>query len=150
MIFRRHTSDQGIRFIAAWEGFRPRPYKPVPGEPYLTIGFGHYGPDVKPWWILTRREARRLLRKDVKWAEKAVRRGVKVRLNQNQFDALVSFTFNCGAGAFSSSTLLRLLNQGNYAAVPSELRKWVNGANGPLPGLMARRKAEGDLFTQRP
>ena len=65
-----------------------------------------------------------------------------------QFDALVSFVFNVGAGAFGGSTLLRRLNQGEYKAVPAELMRWVNSGGRPLPGLVRRRQAEGVLFSR--
>jgi GH24 family phage-related lysozyme (muramidase) len=73
-------------------------------------------------------------------------------LNQNQNDALVSFVYNVGDGNFQKSTLLRLLNQGNYAAVPAELKKWTkarqNGQLIDLPGLVRRRAAEAELFSE--
>lgn len=148
MIRRRHITDRGLRFIGRFEGFRADAYKPVAAEQYWTIGYGHYGPDVRPTDTITKAAALKLLRKDAKVAEKAVRRNVRVRLNQEQFDALVSFVFNVGAGAFANSTLLAWLNQGNYASVPSQLMRWVNGASGPLAGLVARREAEGRLFSR--
>ena len=69
-------------------------------------------------------------------------------LTQYQFDALVSFVFNVGVGAFGGSTLLRRLNQGDYNAVPAELMRWVNSGGTPLPGLVRRRRAEGVLFSR--
>lgn len=142
----KQTSDKGIRFIGKFEGFISHAYKPVAAEQYYTIGYGHYGPDVKPGDQITKGKARDLLRKDCNKSEKFVRDLVKVNLSQPQFDALVSFVFNIGGGAFSTSTLLRLLNQGKYASVPAQLDLWVNGASGPLEGLITRRKAEGKLF----
>ena len=70
-----------------------------------------------------------------------------VPLNQNQFDALVSFVYNLGAGAFEGSTLLKDLNAHNFAAVPGQLEEWVHAGSQVLPGLVARRKAEARLFT---
>jgi lysozyme len=72
---------------------------------------------------------------------------VHVALNQQQFDALVSFVYNLGAGAFESSTLLRDLNAHNFAAVPGQLEEWCHAGGQVLAGLVARRKAEARLFT---
>lgn len=141
----KKVSDKGVRFVARFEGFNETAYR-LPGEQYLTIGYGHYGADVKPGEKITKKAARELLRKDLHSAAETVREKVKVKLNQAQFDALASFTFNVGPGAFAESTLLSLLNEGNYGSVPAQLNRWVNGAQGPLPGLVTRRKAEGDLF----
>ena len=89
-----------------------------------------------------------ILRYDVALAEKAVNKLVKVPLNQNQFDALVSFVFNIGETQFASSTLLAKLNNQDYQAVPSELNRWVHGSGKKLPGLINRRRDEGDLFSK--
>lgn len=142
---RRQVSDKGLRFVARFEGFSGTAYR-LPGEQYLTIGYGHYGADVKPGQTISNLEALKLLRKDLGKSARTVRKAVKVKLNQEQFDALASFTYNVGPGAFTDSTLLRLLNEGQYGAVPAQLLRWVNGAQGPLPGLVTRRKAEGALF----
>lgn len=144
---RQHVSDRGTRFVSRFEGFSGTAYR-FPGETYYTIGYGHAGPDVKPNQTITKKAARELLRKDLRTSAKAVRKGVKVKLNQEQFDALCSFVYNVGPGAFNISTLLSLLNKGEYASVPSQLMRWVNGAQGPLPGLVTRRKAEGALFAR--
>lgn len=144
------VSNDGIDFIASHEGFRSCAYKPVSSEQYWTIGYGHYGPDVKSGDCISKSEAIALLRKDVAGADAVVHYEVHVRLNQNQYDALVSFVFNVGAGAFRSSTLLRELNAGNYDKVPSELLRWTKDNNGNvLPGLVTRRKDEGSLFTRK-
>ncbi|GGQ70095.1 lysozyme [Couchioplanes azureus] len=87
-------------------------------------------------------------------AEQTVAAGVTVPLAQHQFDALVAFVCEVGQARFTSSTLLRLLNRGDYLAVPEELRKWVkarrNGAVTVLPELTRRRQAEADLFRKPP
>jgi GH24 family phage-related lysozyme (muramidase) len=72
----------------------------------------------------------------------------EVPLNQQQFDALISFTFNCGEGALTASTLRKRLNRREYAGVPSELNKWVMSGGKKLEGLIRRRKAEGALFSK--
>lgn len=140
------VSRHGLRFIAHWEGFSPVACKAHPSERWLTIGHGHYGPDVAPGQTITRRRARRLLRKDARIANRAVNDLVKVPLTRNQHDALVSFTYNLGPGALASSTLLRELNAGRYRRVPPELRKWVFAGGERLLGLERRRRSEARLW----
>jgi lysozyme len=136
-------SEDGAAFIASWEGFRALAYQDVVGV--WTIGYGHTA-GVRPGQTVTRAEALKLLMQDASIAEAAVRSGVAVRLNQHQFDALVSFVFNVGTGAFQGSTLRAVLNAGRYGAVPGELMRWVNAGSHPVQGLVNRRRAEADLF----
>ena len=90
-----------------------------------------------------------ILKDDLKTYENYVNKYVKVKLNQNQFDALVSFTFNCGGGALKSSTLLKKLNKGDYTGAANELLRW-NKANGKiLAGLTRRRQSEKALFLKQ-
>jgi lysozyme len=142
-------SPAGVRFIGRWEGFRGNLYNDPLG--HCTIGFGHLvhrgncdGSEPARFKRgITRRRGLKLLRKDIADYEVAINDVVQVALNQQQFDALVSFAYNVGTGAFGTSTLVRKLNQGHYQAVRSELMRWTN--NG-LPGLVSRRRAEGELF----
>ncbi len=90
-----------------------------------------------------------LLRKDVGIAERAVLRLISVPLTDGQFDALVSFTFNLGAGALQRSTLRRKVNRGEHQAVPAELMKWVWAAGKRMPRLVRRRKAETSVYCTR-
>ena len=78
--------------------------------------------------------------------EKAVNDSVTALLNQNQFDALVSFTYNVGIQAFKDSTLLRLLNKKNYRGAAQQFERWVKAGKKTLPGLVSRRKEEKELF----
>lgn len=140
------TSQQGIDLIKSFEGLQTKAYVCPAGV--LTIGYGHTL-NVKPDQTITKEEAEKLLAEDLVKFEDAVERNIIVPLNQQQFDALVSFTFNCGAGALEKSTLRKRLNNKedpNKVAI-EELPKWVNGDNGPLPGLVRRREAEVKLFT---
>ena len=91
-------------------------------------------------------QAERLLMADLQGVEAAVRRLIRVPLTQNQFDALVSFTFNLGAGRLQASRLRMVINRGEYAAAPAEFRRWVVGGGRKLPGLVARRRAEIELY----
>ena len=91
---------------------------------------------------LTPVQVRALLEQDLAWAEEAVNRHVELGLTQAQFDALVSFTFNAGAHAFKTSTLLKKVNAGDFVAVPEQLRRWVYSANQVDPILVKRREGE--------
>jgi lysozyme len=116
----------------------------------MTIGYGHTK-GVKKNMRITKEEAENLLRDDLRSFEAEVKNMVDVPLSQYQFDALVSFVFNLGAANFKSSTLLKKLNAGDYAAVPAQLMRWnkarVGGKLQPLTGLTRRRTAEAALFT---
>jgi GH24 family phage-related lysozyme (muramidase) len=147
---RRKISDDGIALIANFEGLRLAAYKPVASEHWYTIGYGHYGPDVKRGMVITKARALELLRRDVKIAEGAVRNLVQVPLRQQEYDALVSFAFNVGNGNFSSSTLLRLLNQRKYRRAGWQFKRWNRDGTGRvLLGLSRRRAAEHKLYRSK-
>ena len=97
---------------------------------------------------ISEHDAALFLRRDIASAEKAVRSAVTVPLTQDQFDALVSFTNNVGSENLRSSTLLRLLNRGDYNSVPEQLQRWVKGGGQVLPGLVERREKEAALFSR--
>ncbi len=139
-------SNTGLSLIKSFEGVRLTAYKAVPTEEHWTIGYGHYGPDVKQNMRITQDQADEYFRKDVARFEKAVNDNVKVPLNQNQFDALVSFTYNCGAGALQRSTLLELLNQGKYKEAADQFDLWNKSSGKVLAGLVKRRAKEKELF----
>jgi lysozyme len=137
------TSLTGIQLIKEWEGWRDKAYLCPAGK--WTIGYGHTK-TAKRGMVISKENGEKLLREDLQVYENAVNRLVTVPLNQNQFDALVSFTYNVGRGAFSQSTLLRYLNNGHYDAAANQFTKWVNGGGKELPGLVARRETERTLF----
>lgn len=151
-------SEHGLELIKQWEGFKPDVYKDSAGLP--TIGVGHLitkseqttgeivigGLPVQYANGLTGQQVLDLLSQDVQPAEQAVNNGVKVALDQNQFDALVSFTFNVGVGAFTSSTLLKVLNQSQYDGVPDQLRRWNKAGGKVVQGLVNRRENEVKLW----
>ena len=113
----------------------------------LTIGYGHTGSDVLLGMEITEEEAELILKEDLGRFEASVRTLISVRLTQHEFDAIVSFAFNVGTGALEQSTFRRRMNAGEHKpkVFQEEFPKWVNGANGPLPGLVRRREAEVDL-----
>ncbi len=136
-------SQNGLNLIKGFEGLRLSAYQDSAGV--WTIGYGHTG-GVRPGQRISQAQAEQYLRSDVRWAEQAVRDNVKVPLSQNQFDALVSFTFNVGAGALKDSTLLKKLNAGDYAGAQAEFGRWVNAGGQRLEGLVRRRAEEAQLF----
>ena len=142
------TSPAGVELIKDFEGLRLEAY-PDPGtggDPW-TIGYGHTGPEVKPGLAINIEQAGVFLKEDLVRFEEAVSKLITVELNQYEFDALVSFTYNCGWFALEDSTLRRRLNAGEAkcSVFKEELPKWVNGGNGPMPGLVRRRDAEAEL-----
>jgi len=136
-------SNKGIELIKKHEGLRLSAYQCSAGV--WTIGYGHTG-NVTPDMTITLAEAEELLRKDLLTAETAVN-AAYLAVNQNQFDALVSFVFNIGKGAFGKSTLLKkaVVNPDD-PSIRDEFMKWVNGGGQRLPGLVKRRNDEANLY----
>jgi len=140
------TSDAGIALVKEFEHLELAPYYDAAGFP--TVGYGHLlsrerWADLSQWAVITEEEADAfLLRKDLAVAESAVTRLVRIPLSHGQASALVSFTFNLGSGALQASTLRRVLNRGEYHAVPAQLRRWVFAGARRLRGLARRRRAE--------
>ncbi|MFM2313731.1 MAG: hypothetical protein RLZZ04_3007 [Cyanobacteriota bacterium] len=136
-------SQAGIELIKRFEGCRTNAYRCSAGV--WTIGYGHTQ-TAKPGMMISHLDAEALLKKDLSRYEDAVTRLVKVPLTQGQYDALVSFAFNCGVEALRVSSLLRYLNKGQYNLAALQFPRW-NRANGKiLPGLASRREAEQKLF----
>ncbi len=147
-------SARGIELIKHFEGFRGDLYNDPAG--HCTIGYGHLvhrgncdGSESAEFRSgITQARATELLIEKVHAFERTVNEKVKVDITQEEFDALVSFCYNVGSGAFSGSTLLRKLNEGDFAAVPSELKRWNKGGGRVLPGLVRRRETEAKLFSE--
>jgi len=149
----RNLNKESIALIKQWEGIELTAY-PDPGSsnghPW-TIGYGHTSDDffkVYKGLTISEAKAEELLVHDLKEATEAVDKYVTVELSDNQYGALSSFVHNIGVGAFSKSTLVRELNKGNYARVPSELAKWINNDGKPMKGLVNRRAAEAGLWAK--
>lgn len=137
-------SNNGLALIKKFEGCKLTAYKPISTEKYWTIGYGHYGSDVKQGQTISQSQADAYLKSDCATAEKAVNRyNNKYHWNQNQFDALVSFTFNCGVG-----NLNMLLNNGNrtISEISSKITEYNKAGGKVLKGLVNRRAAEKELF----
>lgn len=141
-----HISPIGLSLIKSFEGFYPKAYLCPAG--LQTIGYGHV---IRPGEVfaqpLSETQAETLLRQDVFFAEAAVDRLIKVPLTQGQFDALASFTFNCGAGSLQRSTLRACINRQEHERVPEELLKWTRVGGKIVSGLLRRRMAEAALYT---
>lgn len=136
------TSPNGINLIKRFEGLRLKPYLCPASIP--TVGYGHTKGVSLNDPEITEADADRLLSEDLRLYEQSIVEMVKVKINQNQFDALVSFAFNLGTGALRSSTLLRKLNAGQPCS--TEFDRWVFSGNKALTGLVRRRAAERRLF----
>ena len=134
------TSDAGINLIKSFEGLRLKAYKPVSTEKYYTIGYGHYGADVKPDMVISSEYAEALLRLDLDKFERAVN-SYERNWNQNQFDALVSFAFNCGV-----ANLKRLVTNRTNAQIAQKIVLYNKAGGKVLKGLVRRRAAEQELF----
>ncbi len=141
------TGMLGMQLIRNFEGFVDHVYKDAVGYP--TIGIGHLikAGEIFPEKI-TEAEAYDILAKDLKEAEDAVNKLVKVTLRQNQFDALVSFVFNLGAGNFAGSTLLKMVNASDFNNAAGQFIRWNRAGGKVLTGLTRRREAEAALFLQ--
>ena len=139
-------SKAGLDLIKQFEGLHLKAYRCPAGVP--TIGYGHTA-GVAMGQTITQQQADDYLRRDVRQFERAVSRLVSVPLTQGQFDALVSFAFNLGEGALAQSTLLRLLNAGDYAGAAAQFDRWNKAGGRVLPGLVRRRAAERALFEAR-
>ncbi len=141
-----NISKEGIALIQKFEGCRLESYQCEANV--WTLGWGHTA-EVKEGDTCTQEEADSMLESDLVQYENNVKAAVKVELSQNQFDALVSFCYNLGAANLLSSTLLRLLNEGNYEGAAGEFKKWIYANKQVSDGLVRRREAESLLFEGR-
>ena len=133
-----------VSLIKRFEGFSATAYSCPAG--YLTIGYGHVLSAENAFGTISESEAERLLIQDIRHAERAIARLIVMPLTQGQHDALVSFTFNLGAGALQRSALRRKINAGLHEEIPTELMRWVYAGGKKLAGLVRRRQAEANLY----
>jgi lysozyme len=141
------TSEAGRALIRRHEGFRALPYLCPAGRP--TIGYGHVIAPGERIDRVTEDEADRLLAVDLRRVEASLRDLVRVPVTQGQWDALASLAYNVGVGALGASTLLRKVNAGDVAGAAAEFGRWVHAGKRVLPGLVARRADERNLFDGR-
>ena len=139
------TSEKGIALITAFEGFSPKACKCVPTEKYLTIGYGHYGKDVKEGGTITKGKALELLKSDlVRFEKKVMRYNDIYNYNQNEFDALVSFAYNVGSidGLTKNGTRSK-------AEIAKYITMYNRSGGRVLDGLTKRRNKEKELFLRK-
>lgn len=148
-------SPRGVEFIVSFEGKHKllpdgtyKAYLDTLAKPNVWTIFCGLTKGVGPNTCITEDQGNAMFRKELAVFEDAVEKHVTVPLNQNQFDALVSFVYNCGPNALKTSTLLKRLNAGKYAEVPAQLARWNKAGGKVWPGLTRRRAAEGALFME--
>lgn len=139
----KSINTSGLNLLKEFEGLRLNSYDD--GVGVWTIGYGHTA-DVYPNQVINQQQAIAFLDQDLKYFETGILDLVKVPLTENQFSALVCFSFNVGLGAFGDSTMLKLLNDRDYKNAANEFSRWINGGGRILEGLVRRRSAERSLF----
>lgn len=137
------TSQRGMDFIRSYEALRLKAYDDSTGV--WTIGYGHTA-GVTPGMTITESQAVDYFRTDLKSFERSVNKYVIVPITQNMFDALVSFTFNLGAGTLKRSTLLKKLNCNDFAGAAAEFDRFIYAGGKIMRGLVRRRAAEKEIF----
>jgi lysozyme len=142
-------SEQGLALIRKFEGFSTTPYICPAGR--KTIGYGHVVREGEyfPEQGISREEAEIVLKQDVNYYECAINRLVRLPLNINQFDALVSLVYNVGVYAFEKSSLLKFLNMDEFEKAAGEFNRWVYVKKHKNRGLIARRAEESQLFSKK-
>lgn len=147
----RSISDNGLHFTAAFEQFRGTAYRATSAEKYLTIGYGHYGSDVKEGQKITEGQALILLNRDMAAAVKAVDAVAHPSLTQAQFDAVVDLVFNAGAGVIASNTGTgQALRAGDVKTLRAKLALFINQNGKPVLGLRRRVAGRLALFDGKP
>ena len=141
------TSQEGISLIKSFEGCELTAYRCSANVP--TIGYGHTA-GVSDGDTCTQEEAESMLAEDLVEFEDYVKKYVETDLQQNEFDALVAWTYNLGPKNLSESTLLKELNAGNLEEVPRQMKRWNRAGGEVLDGLIRRREAESLLFKGEP
>lgn len=141
----REVTEDGLSIIKTFESFSPKTYICPAG--FKTIGYGHLIKKNEKFGIITEEEAVILLKSDILVATRAVARYINSNITDSQFSALVSFTFNLGAGALQSSSLRQKINYDPTCSnIYGEFLKWVYAGGRKLAGLERRRRAEADLY----
>ena len=139
----------GEKLIKNFENCKLTAYKADKSEKYYTIGWGHYGVDVKKGMKISKATAEKLFENDIKYFESSVNSCLKVKVTQSMFNALVSFTYNVGFGAFKNSTLLKYVNKKQFSKASKEFKKWNKCGGKVLKGLVKRRLLEQSEFERQ-
>jgi lysozyme len=138
-----NIGNKGLEMIKHFEGLELNAYQCAAGV--WTIGYGHTK-GVQKGMVISEDTANEMLVEELKEYENYINTLVKVELNQNQFDAMVSWVYNLGSSNLQASTLLKVLNAGDYEGVPAQIMRWNKAGGKVLEGLTRRRQAEADLF----
>lgn len=138
-----NIGTKGLEMIKHFEGLELNAYQCAAGV--WTIGYGHTK-GVQKGMVISEDTANEMLVEELNEYENYINTLVNVELNQNQFDAMVSWVYNLGGGNLKASTLLKVLNAGDYAGVPAQMMRWNKAGGKVLEGLTRRRQAEADLF----
>jgi lysozyme len=139
--------EQAVQIVKQFEGLRLTAYRDPVG--LLSIGYGHFNSTPPPCvdcMVITEKEADSMLQNDLEHILSLIQGHIAVDLTDNQLAALISFAFNLGQNALINSTLLKELNAGNTQAAAEQFELWVHAGGQTLPGLVARRAAEKELF----
>jgi lysozyme len=136
-------SEKGLELLKHYEGCELTAYRCSANV--LTIGYGHTK-GVTEDMVITQEEADQMLHDEMPEYEGYINDKVTVELNQDQFDAMVCWVYNLGSGNLSSSTLLKVLNDGDYDGVPEQMKRWNKAGGKVLNGLTKRRDSEAKLF----
>lgn len=136
-------SAEGLALIKKFEGCELEAYQDAVGV--WTIGYGHIK-GVKEGMTITKQQAEEMLLEELVEYENYVLEAVNHQLDQCMFDALVSWTYNLGPSNLNASTMLKVLNAGDYDAVPEQIKRWNKAGGKVLTGLVRRREAEALLF----
>jgi GH24 family phage-related lysozyme (muramidase) len=136
-------SVEGLSLIKKFEGLELNAYQCAAGV--WTIGYGHTK-GVFEGQKITKAEADEMLVLEMEEYEKAVNDAVTISIDQCMFDALVSWTYNLGPSNLNASTMLKVLNSGDYDGVPEQIKRWNKAGGKVLEGLIRRRNAEALLF----
>jgi lysozyme len=140
----RQINLAGFKLITSFEGCRLTSYKDQVGV--WTIAYGHTGADVGPNMVIDQNKADALLESDLSKFENGVSDLVEIEINDNQFSALVCFSYNLGLGALKSSHLLKYVNDLMFERAAEEFPKWSRAGGQEIEGLLRRRLAEQSLF----
>lgn len=138
-----NIGTKGLDLIKFFEGLELNAYQCAAGV--WTIGYGHTK-DVQQGMTISEARANEMLAEELNEYESYINGLVTVELNQDQFDAMVSWVYNLGVGNLKASTLLKVLNAGDYDGVPAQMMRWNKAGGKVLEGLTKRRQAEADLF----
>jgi lysozyme len=140
-------SERGLTLTKSFEGYRLESYQDSGGV--WTIGYGHTGPEVVEGIVWVQDQADAALLADTGLAQACVNKAVTAEIDQNQFDAMVDFTYNAGRGNFANSTLLRKVNASDFVGAAAQFALWVHAGGEVIDGLVRRRKAEAALFAEQ-